>query len=64
MTAQELYSYYKSANYENGTEVEEFDDMPESYQQVWVTMAQDITDEIDDAVVEALPGTKAGERTD
>lgn len=64
MNGQELYGIYKSAMFEQGLEVPEFGTLGEPLQQIYETMSQDINVIIDDAVVEVLPGTEAGERTD
>lgn len=61
MTAEELYKIYA---YHFGEEDNEWEGIHFSDKQSFRGMAEDITAVIDDAVVEAIPGTKAGERTD
>ena len=65
MTGQELYALYLS-NMERCTtySIDSWDDLNILVKQAWKAMALDITSEIEEAVVEAIPGAMAGERTD
>jgi hypothetical protein len=64
MTAKDLYRVYALAMLDNDIEVDALDDLEEPQQWAWTAMAEHVDAVIDDAVVEVLPGTKAGERTD
>lgn len=62
MTAQELYAVYaKSLNDLLG---ESWEDLDETDQQAWEAVAEYVNEEIDEAVVDAIPPVEAGQRTD
>jgi hypothetical protein len=65
MKGQELYELYLTHMQDCTTDdLDSWDDLNIAVKQAWKAFALDMQAAIEEAVVEALPGTEAGQRTD